>query len=334
MNAFVEEVMTQGTVLTECLDKHLKGPNAALTEVTSLIRSARYHRILFVGMGSSLAAAPTVADVLSAGGLPSVVLNAYEAGRYQMGQITADTLLVAVSQSGASAEVLDVVRKAKGRTTVVGVVNQEGSPLAKEADIPVFLHAGNEAAISNKSYLNTLAVLNILAAAMLGRLNDDLTSKLYETANWVGAALRQPASPVNAMKSFVQGSLSFDFLAVGPSLSTAAQAALIFREGPRLAAAAVDCADFAHGWKDSARPGYVAVMLDPLGDRGSVQAAMTAEIISKGGKVILLTGAHGVEGNQSLLVVPHPALPEHLAPLVQIIPLDLLMGQLMGGADR
>ncbi len=183
MNGFLEEVVTEGKVLKELLDYH-KAENPT-KKVAALFKAKKLKRILFAGMGSSFYAPYTVVDYLVSKGIPSGVLNAYEASRYQFGMVTADTLLVTISQSGKSKEVMELIHKARGKTNIVGIVNKEDSLLAKEAEYPIFMKAGAENYISNKSFMSTLAVCNLLAADIVGELNEDLYKSLYKLAEWM-----------------------------------------------------------------------------------------------------------------------------------------------------
>lgn len=329
MNSFLQEVGTQGEVLKACLDRYFNERNVELEMLKKSFDEGKFKRILFVGMGSSFYAPYSVVDYLTNKGIPSVVLNAYEVSRYQMGQISKDTLVVAISQSGKSKEVVELIDKAKKITTVVGIVNKEDSILAKEADIKLFIHAGTEKHISNKSYLCTLAVLNIFAAFIVGELNKELIKQFYDIAEWIKNYLDNMQKNTQPVFDFSSGSTSYDFIANGPSMSTASQAGLIYREGPHVTTSAINCADYAHGWDRSVKTGYTGIMLDPYYKEDSVEKRMVNTIIEKGGKVILIT-SEDIESSTSLMVIKLPKVEERLVPMLQMIPCDTLMGWMLG----
>ena len=87
--------------------------------------------------------------------------------------LDAGTLLIITSQSGASGEVTELLeRRQAGRVApaaLVGVADNESSPLARAADLFIPLHSGPEATVSTKSYLNTLAVHRLIRATFTGR---------------------------------------------------------------------------------------------------------------------------------------------------------------------
>ena len=85
--------------------------------------------------------------------------------------LDSSTLLVAVSQSGRSAEVVRLLDHEKTPGFTIGVTNDPGSPVARGADLTLLLHAGAEHSVSCKTYVASLAVLRWLGGAILG---DDL----------------------------------------------------------------------------------------------------------------------------------------------------------------
>lgn len=329
MNAFLGEVSTQGDVLKQCLDMYLKEKNQYLEEVIKEFKEKKFKKVLFVGMGSSFYAPYAVVDYLTNRNIPSLVLNGYEASRYQFGHVTPDTLVIAISQSGKSKEVIELVKKAKEITTVVGIYNKQGSLLEKESDYKLLIYAGEEKYISNKSYLCTLAVLNILAASLTEELDQYFIKQLYQSADWITDFLKAIEANTNKIYDFTKDGESYDFIANGPSMATAMQAGLIYREGPKVTTSAINCADYAHGWDKSVKPGYVGIMLAPYYKESSVEKRMVETIINMGGKVVLVTGAD-VEANKQMLAIKHPVLEERILPMLQIIPCDTLMGWMLG----
>jgi glucosamine--fructose-6-phosphate aminotransferase (isomerizing) len=341
MNGFLEEVVTEGKVLKALLDYH-RAENPT-KKVADLFRTAKYKRILFAGMGSSFYAPYTVVDYLISKGIPSIVLNAFEASRYQFGMVSGETLLVAISQSGKSKEVMELIRKSRGHTNIVGIVNKEDSLLALEAEYPVFMKAGPENFISNKSFMATLAVCILLAADIVGELDDRVYQPLYELADWMDKYLTNIESNTVPLIKFIEGATNIDFLANGPSISTSMEAGLTFREGPHITTAALNTADYAHGWDRSVKEGYVGVIsapgydpkaLDPaLPNLLTVEARMIDSIHERGGKVVLITDSN-IASTDKLFVIKHPQVPERMASLAQTVPCNCMMGWMMGDRSR
>lgn len=334
MNSFLREAIHQGEVLHEFLDYYTQQEPTPLTEVVRFFKEKRFHQVLLAGMGSSYYAAFSVADYLVQNCVPCIVLNAFEVSRYQIGLVTPDTLLVVISQSGKTKEVLELVEKAKKITSVVAMVNKEDSLLALQTNFHLWIKAGVETQITNKSYLCTLALLNLLAAKLVADPQDKTIPVLYELSDWIDNYLKTIEQHLPVMADFVQGITNIDLLGNGPSFAAALQAGLNYREGPKIISTASNTADYAHGWDKSARPGYVGVLHSPTFYDDSVDARMMQSLLNKGAKVILITSSE-VKSTGSLFVVRHPAVPERLATLPQIIITTSLMGWLMGArSDR
>jgi fructoselysine-6-P-deglycase FrlB-like protein len=328
MNVFIDEVRTQGTVLKGCFDYYFGAGKAALEPVAAEFKAGKFRRILFAGMGSSFYAPHCVSAYLSGKGIPATVLNGFDASRFNFAQVSSDTLVVCISQSGKSWEVVELAKKAREKTTVVGIFNREDSLLSEAASHRLPILAGEERLISNKSYLCTQAVLNLLAHALTGELDDGFKKECLETAEWITGWLADYKEKTQPMFDFCKSSTMYDFFADGPSLSTARQAGLIYREGPKVYTGANETADYAHGWNKCVKEAYCGLLLSPAFE-GEAEKRMVDFVIDGGGKVILLTAAEPAAKN-GLYVQKLPKVRTSLTPLLEIIPLNTLMGLILG----
>ncbi len=328
MHPFIVEASTQGEVLKDCLNYYYSQGNESLEKLRKFFKEKSYKRIIFSGMGSSYYAPFTVAGYLTQNGIPSVVINAAELANNQLDLVQDDTLLVLVSQSGESAEVIDVINKVKNHANIVAVVNNRESILAKESDIQLFINAGYEEFISSKSYLNTVATLQIMSATLVGKNTPEFKETMYDIANWVQEYLSTAQENRKEVMSFIRNTSIFDFIGNGASAGSVFQAGLIFREGPKYATGSSLCAEYSHGWNLLTKEGSVVVIFDPLKLSNSSEEAMRKFVIENHGKVILITSGESEECD-NILTIQHPKLSEELAPLVQIVPCTMLMGWLL-----
>ena len=137
----------------------LSGLNLSAREMDAV------HRISVVACGTSLYAGMTGRYVFEAlAGIPTDSEQAAEF-RYRNPIIGADTLVVAVSQSGETADTLAAVREAQRKGALVaGVCNVVGSTIAREAGRGIYLHAGPEIGVaSTKAFTSQLLVLTMMA---------------------------------------------------------------------------------------------------------------------------------------------------------------------------
>ena len=127
---------------------------------------AHPRRVVLLGMGSSHYAAQVVAPRLRAAGVDAAV----ELGSAVMGTPAgSDTLVVAISAGGRSAETLAALDRHVGRSRVVAVTNEPTSPLAAIADVVVPLEAGIEVGgVACRTFQHTLLVLLALEARLTG----------------------------------------------------------------------------------------------------------------------------------------------------------------------
>ena len=138
--------------------------------------------------------------------------------------------LFAVSQSGNSREVLELIRNISKITPVIGITNNNDSPLAQQVPITLPLKAGIENSITSKSYENTILLLNIISHHLLGQLDSPFWNEVSTVIDWINEWMsdlvrKQP------LFHFARNSILFDMIAEGPSLATTKLLSLAYREG-------------------------------------------------------------------------------------------------------
>lgn len=329
MNVFIEEVCTQAEALETCLNNYFEKNNKTLNEIKNLFNEKRFRRILFAGMGSSYYAPYCVSGLLSRNGIPSYIFDAFDLSRNNFEQVTEETLLVCISQSGKTWEVVELAKKAKGITTVVGIYNKEGSQLSECVDHSLMIYAGDERNISNKTYLCTQAVLNIFAHVLIDELDDAFKAECHKVNEWIADWLKDYQGNTKPLYEFSKDSSMYDFFADGESFSTVKQAALIFREGPNVFTGANETSDYAHGWYWSAKPGYLGLVFSPTFADDSIDKRMVDRAIANSGEIILFTQSK-VDAKDGMKVVSLPKVRKSLVPLMEIVVCDTLMGFMLG----
>jgi fructoselysine-6-P-deglycase FrlB-like protein len=203
-------------------------------------------RVLVLGMGSSRYAADVVARRYRAIGATVVVELA---SAELLPPAAPDLVVVAVSATGGSAEVLRAVERYRGTGRLVAVTNRPESELGRLADIVVPLLAGVEASgVACRTFRATFPVLDAVLGALLGTTPADVfdaasvraaasaTRLLFETeAEWLPPLAELLAAPMGTWA-----------LAPAERASSAQQSALMLREVPRRAAYASETGDWSH----------------------------------------------------------------------------------------
>ena len=207
----------------------------------------RFQRVVLTGMGASYFGLHPLNIELAAHGWTPVMLETSELIHYYAHLLTPSTLVVAVSQSGASAETVRLLDVNGKKATLIGVTNSAGSPLAQRADFAVLTAAGDEYSVSCKTYVATQMAQSLLGAALC---NLDPAARLEEL---------QPAAP--AVESYLGGwqthvaefadllreTRDIFLVGRGPSLAAACTGALIIKESDLFHAEGMSSAGFRHG---------------------------------------------------------------------------------------
>lgn len=331
MNGFLQEVLTQGTLMKETIRFYREEGRKLIDAIDGQFKNGGMSRVILTGMGSSLYAADCIRSYLTEHGVPALSFSSHELSRYQFNQIDQKTLVVAISQSGNSAEVIELVEKAKKVTKVVGIYNNEDCSLQKLSDFPLPINAGKEVSITSKTYEITMLILNILARKLTNELTDIFWTQAEETVRWCCEWLNSWEGPSTKMYDFAQGTELFDLLANDTSLATARQLSLAYREGLHNCAAVWECADYAHGQYHSSKMGdrYLAQMFFPEFKKETKEMKMFDFILDHGGKVMLYTSSP-IQEQERVCVVKMPELPKTLMPLAESVAAETLLGLLFG----
>ncbi len=331
MNGFIQEVTTQGKTLRNLMD-YYKGEGASLLSgIVDQVREKGLNKILLTGMGSSLYATDSVRSLLTQNGYQAVSLSSFELSRYQSQQIDDKTLVIAISQSGRSFEVVEVLEKAGQKTVTVGISNNPDSKVFAMADFGLPLVGGVEKSITSITYAHTMLLLNLLAHALIGRLDEAFMSEVDGIIAWIDEWNDKWLEKTQEAFDFASDILLYDFIANNASLPTAKQMALACREGLHNCAASWECADYAHGQYHSSKLGasYLAQFFIPVFEEGTAEMRMVNYILEHGGKVLAYT-ASTLPAHENLRQIVIPPVRESLSALMESIAAETLLGRLFG----
>jgi glutamine---fructose-6-phosphate transaminase (isomerizing) len=228
-----------------------------------------------------------------------------------------DAIVIGISQSGASPDVVSVVAEgARQGAMTAAITNLASSPLAAAADHVVDLGAGEERSVAaTKTYTASLAAIAALAAEGDLRLTDDV-ARLPE------ALTRQLALTGDA-RAAVEAAADWERLTVagrGAHYATTFEAALKVRELAGIVAEGYSPADLLHGPIATTGPGQPLLAIAPGGPTESSMRELVAAARARGARVAAI-GHDPSLGDPFLEVVD---VPEWLGPVVAIVPAQLL----------
>jgi glutamine---fructose-6-phosphate transaminase (isomerizing) len=297
-----------------------------------------FERLRFMAMGTSLHAAMLGQKMLGElARLPGETLNASEF-LYSPELEEGHALTVVVSQSGETADSLRAMREVKRRGGhVLGICNVQGSTLAREADYLILTHCGPEIGVaSTKAFFGQVTALYLLAirfgrargvlSAAQGRkrladlraLRHDLDSLFQEST----------LQAIDAAAEFLSGVKSCLFLGRSFQHPVALEGALKLKEISYIHAEGYPAGEMKHGPIALIDENFPVIALATPGATYEKMLSNLQEVRARNGKVIVVAAIDDERAAASAdFVLPVPTVPELLAPLVTIVPLQLLSYQ-------
>jgi glucosamine--fructose-6-phosphate aminotransferase (isomerizing) len=322
--------LVEGPYLTDLLDQPLALQRAVdgLEESVPLQEFARalarrdYLRAVLTGMGSSLYALYPLYLALADLGIPVQMVETAELAVYMGRVLDERTLLVAVSQSGRSAEIVRLLGMTAGRVPTIGVTNTPDSPLAAQSDAIVLMNAGQESTVACKTYLTTLIALEWLGAVLRGADLNKARAELREAAPAAGAYLAGWRAHVEGVLSRLEGIRHVFVTGRGTSLATAESGGLTLKESAHFPAEGMSAAAFRHGPYEMLGPHIFVMVFEGDAASAALNRRLVEDIHSAGGKSVL-AGENASDEVFRLPRVPSAVRPVAETLLVQMMSLAL-----------
>ncbi len=314
----------------------LEDQREALERVREAGRAAR--TLVFTGMGSSYDACYPAVNDLAGRGVPSLLVDTAELLHFRRPILDAQTLLVVVSQSGESAEIVKLateLSKQRVRPVVISVTNGLDNDLARRADIRLDTRAGVETGPSTKTFaaaMTTLAGLaRLLAGDGVGTAIDHTRTAAEGAALAAERLLDDPEAEAERLAGILGGRGIMVVLGRGPARAAAEMGALILKECGVMAES-LESAMFRHGPLELAGPDMSAIVLATEPETRRLDLSLAAELVDAGAAVLVITpdgeapkGAHPIATGY---------LDRALMSAVAIVPIQLLAWRLAVLAGR
>lgn len=253
--------------------------------------------------------------------------------RYRNPVIDDGTVVIAVSQSGETADTLAALMEAKQRgALVLGVVNAVGSTIARETDAGVYLHVGPEIGVaSTKAFTAQVAVLALIAC-YLGRRKhlspaaaEQFLRSLSQIPEQVGRILNELTDSTKSVAEEYCNRENWLYLGRGYNYPVALEGALKLKEISYIHAEGLPAAEMKHGPIALIHEGMPVVVIATGGSQYEKILSNISQVRSRGGRIIAIA----TEGDREIrkladrvLYVPDTAEP--LQPLLTAIPLQLI----------
>lgn len=277
----------------------------------------RPRHLVLTGLGSSRFAALATEAMLRSRGLSVAVEHASTSRPAPLG---GDTLVVGISNSGSTPETIEMLRRAQASgAATLAITNRVSSQLSAVADIIWPLGAGDETSgVASLTYGASVAALIRMAGAL--GVHDEPSRPILAAADEIASLVEARSSWLSQAADCIDGS-AVHVIADAAALGSAEQAALLFRECPRLEADARDAGDWLHVGIYTALPGYRAVLLsgtpyderlvDTIHQRGGRLLAIGPERLPRADATVVLPSIAG--GDHAARALVEPAIAAALA---------------------
>ena len=331
----LKEIMEQPEALEDCMRGRVDlAENSirlgGLLDVMDRLRAAE--RIVIVACGTSWHSGLVGEYLIEALARVPVEVEYASEFRYRKPILREGDVVLAISQSGETADTLAAAREAQAQgALVLGICNVVGSTIARETDAGVYLHAGPEIGVaSTKAFTAQVAVLTMIALKMAkGRtLTEADMGKHLRALREVPGKLRrvlEHEGEIEALAKIYRYANNFLYLGRGYNFPVALEGALKLKEISYIHAEGYPAAEMKHGpiaLIDRFMPVVFIAMKDSTYDK---VVSNIEEVVARRGAVIAITDADNHELDALCEHVLHvPEGMEFLSPLLTVVPLQLL----------
>jgi glutamine---fructose-6-phosphate transaminase (isomerizing) len=289
-------------------------------------------RIVIVACGTSWHAGLVGRHIIEElAGIPVSVEYASEY-RYRKQLRLPGTLVLAISQSGETADTLEAMRSARAAgCPVLGIVNVVGSTIAREADGGIYLHAGPEIGVASTKAFTSQIVALALLGLYLGRqrglspeAGQELACRLAQLPSLVNQVLALEPEVIALARTFA-AARNVLYLGRGVNFPVALEGALKLKEISYVHAEGYPAAEMKHGPIALIDAEMPVVFVAPRDEVYGKVISNMQEVKARGGRIVAITtqgnGELGALADHRLYV---PATAPLLSPVLTTVPLQLL----------
>ncbi|MSR41514.1 MAG: glutamine--fructose-6-phosphate transaminase (isomerizing) [Phycisphaerales bacterium] len=293
---------------------------------------ANARKIVLVGSGTALHACMVTSYLMEDLAKTPTDYDFASEFRYRNPIVEDGTVVIAVSQSGETADTLSALQEAKQRGAMaLGIVNVVGSSIARETDAGVYLRVGPEIGVASTKAFTGQVMVGAMLAAYIGRRrylsNDYVTSflkELSEIPDKIERVLASSEAIATATAKYIHRE-NWLFLGRGVNYPVALEGALKLKEISYIHAEGMPAAEMKHGPIALIDEGMPVVFVATRNSQYEKVLANIEEVRARGGHVI----AVATEGDEYIKTLAKevfyvPECPEQLQPLLTVVPLQLL----------
>lgn len=342
----LKEICEQPRVVRDTLVGRMTGGELDIDELGLTMEELNLiDRVYVIACGTSYHAGLIAKNLIEAWARIPCEVEAASEFRYRNPIITPSTLVVAVSQSGETADTLAAIRDARIKgAKVFGITNVVGSPVARESDGVIYTKANKEIAVaSTKSFIGqvvSLTLLALLLAQVKGKLTTGQVRMLFrelgDTAGQIQWILDTQADAIHEAALACKDARSALFVGRGMGAAIAHEGALKLKEISYLHAEAYAAGEMKHGPIALIDPGFPVIAVATRSPVYDKTVSNLKECEARGAKIIVVA----TEGDEEIKqIADHaiyiPEVRDAFSPITATVPLQLLAREvaLMRGCD-
>ena len=324
-----EQPETIGRTLSNYIDEYRLGAN-----VPADLDFSKFDRIIIIACGTACYAGMVAKYWFEQAAGLAVDVDIASEFRYREPVLSKNSLFIAVSQSGETADTLAALRYCKeAGVKTAALVNVMTSTMAREADIALPINAGPEIGVASTkaftSQLTALASLALAAGTARGTISEDdqkrIATALIKTPRYVKEALLLDGE-IEAMAFDFSKSKSAFYLGRGSQVPIALEGALKLKEISYIHAEGYAAGELKHGPIALIEDGTPVIVLAPFDRLFEKTISNLQEVASRGAHIILITDEAGAPHAASMVdnMIVLPTSDSFVAPIITTIAVQLL----------
>jgi glucosamine--fructose-6-phosphate aminotransferase (isomerizing) len=322
--SYLSDILTQVQALRYALPRFDPLP---LETISPAIQDGAYDRIILTGMGASFYSLYPTWLYLTKSGLPIMWVDTAELLHYAKRQITPESLIWIVSQSGRSAEITSLLEHLRDKKpgAILGVTNDLTSPLAetvktspaRSALIPI--DAEPEITVSTRTYTNSLVLCQLGARVLYGEDLSPSYTAINAAIDVIEAYLKDWEAHREVIGKRVGKTENLILIGRGSSVASVYCGALILGEAGKIPATGIPAGQFRHGPLEMCGPDLTVILFAGPIETRHFNQRLAIDIKNCGGRVFWV--GPDIEGIPSL---PMPLVEGLGQPFAEILPIQLL----------
>ena len=293
---------------------------------------ASSRRITMIGQGTALHAAMIGSYLMEEWAKIPADWDFASEFRYRNPIVSEGSVVVAVSQSGETADTLAALQEAKARGALaLGVINVVGSSISRETDAGIYLRVGPEIGVASTKAFVGQVMVSAMLALYIGRrrlLSQEFVSSALRDLEAIPAHIERILQQSEHIRRSTEKYMEREnwlFLGRGVNYPVALEGALKLKEISYIHAEGMPSAEMKHGPIALIDDGMPCVFVATRNSQYEKVLSNIQEVRSRGGHVI----AVATEGDEHIKSMAEdvfyvPDVPEMLQPLVTVVPLQLL----------